>query len=52
MDYAFLAKQKFEQLQNKEEYGKALLLLAQDYNKNGDLANAIKYSKKDIRGLY
>ncbi|MCE9655916.1 tetratricopeptide repeat protein [Clostridium celatum] len=48
MDYAFLAKQKFEQLQNKEEYGKALLLLAQDYNKNGDLANAIKYSKKTL----
>lgn len=48
IDYTFLAKQKFEQVQNREEYGKALLLLSQEYNKKGDLLNAIKYSKKTL----
>lgn len=48
IDYTFLAKQKFEQVQNREEYGKSLLLLSQEYNKNGDLLNAIKYSKKTL----
>ena len=31
-----------------EEYAKALLLLSEDYNKKGDLANAIKYSQKTL----
>lgn len=48
IDYTFLAKQKFEQVQNREEYGKALLLLSQEYNQKGDLLNAIKYSKKTL----
>lgn len=48
IDYTFLAKQKFEQVQHREEYGKALLLLSQEYNKKGDLVNAIKYSKKTL----
>lgn len=48
IDYTFLAKQKFEQVQNREEYGKSLLLLSQEYNKKGDLLNAIKYSKKTL----
>ncbi|WP_196001451.1 helix-turn-helix domain-containing protein [Clostridium sp. 1001271B_151109_B4] len=48
IDYTFLAKQKFEQVQHREEYGKALLLLSQEYNKKGDLINAIKYSKKTL----
>lgn len=48
IDYTFLAKQKFEQVQNREEYGKSLLLLSQEYNKQGDLVNAIKYSKKTL----
>lgn len=46
MDYTFLAKQKFEQVQNREEYGRSLMLLSQEYNKKGDILNAIKYSKK------
>ena len=48
IDYTFLAKQKFEQVQNREEYGKALMLLSKEYNKKGDIANAIKYSKKTL----
>lgn len=48
IDYTFLAKQKFEQVQDREEYGKSLLLLSQEYNKKGDLLNAIKYSKKTL----
>lgn len=48
IDYTFLAKQKFEQVQNKEEYGKSLMLLSKEYNKKGDIANAIKYSKKTL----
>lgn len=48
IDYTFLAKQKFEQVQNREEYGRSLLLLSQEYNKKGDLLNAIKYSQKTL----
>ena len=48
IDYSFLAKQKFEQVNNRKEYAKALLLLSEEYNKKGDLANAIKYSKKTL----
>ena len=48
INYSFLAKQKFEQVHNREEYAKALLLLSEDYNKKGDLANAIKYSQKTL----
>ena len=35
IDYTFLAKQKFEQVQNREEYGRALMLLSKEYNKKG-----------------
>lgn len=48
IDYSFLAKEKFEQVHNKKEYAKALLLLSEEYNKKGDLSNAIKYSKKTL----
>lgn len=48
IDYTFLAKEKFEQVQNREEYGKSLMLLSQEYNKKGDIGNAIKYSKKTL----
>ena len=48
INYSFLAKQKFQQIHNREEYAKALLLLSEDYNKKGDLANAIKYSQKTL----
>lgn len=42
IDYTFLAKQKFEQVQPREEYGKALLLLSQEYNKKGELSKCNK----------
>ncbi|WP_300381345.1 helix-turn-helix transcriptional regulator [Clostridium sp.] len=48
IDYSFLAKSKFEQVHNKEEYAKTLLLISEEYNKKGDLSNAIKYSQKTL----
>lgn len=48
IDYSFLAKNKFEKVQNREEYAKTLLLLSEEYNKKGDLLNAIKYSKRTL----
>ncbi|SHI61509.1 Helix-turn-helix domain-containing protein [Clostridium cavendishii DSM 21758] len=48
MNYSFLAKEKFAKIYNREEYAKTLMLLAEQYNKEGDLENAIKYSKKTL----
>lgn len=48
MNYSFLAKTKFEQINNREEYAKTLLFISEEYNKNGDLTNAIKYSQKTL----
>ncbi|AYD41120.1 helix-turn-helix domain-containing protein [Clostridium fermenticellae] len=48
INYSYLAKEKFRQLNNKDEYAKTLLLLAEDYNKKGDVNNAIKYSEKTL----
>jgi tetratricopeptide (TPR) repeat protein len=48
ISYSFLAKEKFSQIDNKREYAKTLLLLAEEYNKKGDVNNAIKYSKKTL----
>lgn len=48
MNYSFLAKSKFEQVNNREEYAKTLLFISEEYNKNGDLNNAIKYSEKTL----
>lgn len=48
INYSFLAKKKFEQVQNREEYAKTLLLLSEEYNEKGDLVNAIKYSHKTL----
>ena len=48
IDYSFLAKSKFEQVYNKEQYAKTLLLISEEYNKKGDLTNAIKYSQKTL----
>ena len=45
LEYTFLAKQKFEQVQDRREYGKSLISLSKEYNKKGDIANAIKYSR-------
>jgi len=48
INYSFLAKEKFRQLNNKQEYAKTLLLLSREYSEGGDLPNAIKYSKKTL----
>lgn len=48
INYSYLAKEKFRQLDSKDEYAKTLLLLAEEYSKNGDVDNAIKYSKKTL----
>lgn len=49
INYSYLAKEKFGQLNNKKEYAKALLLLTEQYNKKGEIDNAIKYSKKTLK---
>lgn len=48
INYSYLAKEKFIQLNNKEEYAKVLLLLSKEYSEQGDINNAIKYSKKTL----
>jgi Predicted transcriptional regulator with C-terminal CBS domains len=48
INYSFLAKEKFNQLDNKREYAKTLLMLAEELGKKGDLNNAIKYSKRTL----
>ncbi len=47
-EYSLLAREKFEEVYDKEKYAKKLLLLSEQYNKAGDLSNAIKYSKKTL----
>ncbi|OFI00004.1 anaerobic benzoate catabolism transcriptional regulator [Clostridium acetireducens DSM 10703] len=48
IDYSYLAKEKFRQLDSKKEYANSLLLMAEQYSKKGDMDNAIKYSKKTL----
>ena len=48
LQYSYLAKRRFEQIYNDEDYAKNLFCLAEDFNKKGDLSNAIKYSKKTL----
>lgn len=48
LEYAYLAKKRFEQIYNDEDYARNLFCLAEDFNKKGDLSNAIKYSKKTL----
>lgn len=47
--YSYLAKEKFHHIENKEEYAKTLMLLAEEYKTNGDFDNAIKYSKMTLK---
>lgn len=47
--YSYLAKEKFNQINSKNEYANSLLLLAYGYNKKGDIKNAIKYSKITLK---
>lgn len=48
INYSYLAKEKFFEINNNKEYGKSLLLLSKEYIKKQDLNNAIKYSKKSL----
>ena len=48
-EYADLAKEKFDEIYNKEEYAKTLLHISEEYNRKGDLANAMKYSDKTLK---
>lgn len=50
--YAYMAKEKFEQINNKEAYAKSLMKLSEEYIKNGDVTNAIKYSTKTLELFY
>ncbi|WP_294404469.1 helix-turn-helix transcriptional regulator [uncultured Clostridium sp.] len=49
LKYAYLAKEKFEQIYNDNYYAKNLFTLAEDYNKKGDILKALKYSKKTLQ---
>lgn len=46
--YAYLAKDKYDQIRNKDEYANSLLLLSEKYNEKNDLLNATKYAKKSL----
>ena len=46
--YSYLAKEKFRQIEDKADYGKTLMLLAEEHKNKGDLESAIKYSKKTL----
>lgn len=48
LKYAYLAKERFEQIYNDKEYAKNLFRLAEEFNRKGDLVNALKYSKKTL----
>lgn len=48
INYSYLAKEKFFEINNNKEYGKSLLLLSKEYIKKQDINNAIKYSKKSL----
>lgn len=47
-EYAYLAKDKFEQIYNRKDYAKTLLRISEDYSSKGDLLNAIKFSDKTL----
>jgi len=51
INYSFLSKQKFSQLDNKKDYAKSLLLIAEEYSKQGNVDKAIKYSKKTLQAF-
>ena len=46
--YAYLAKEKFEQINNKEAYAKSLMASSEEFIKNGDISSAIKQSSKAL----
>jgi transcriptional regulator with XRE-family HTH domain len=48
MKYSRLSKEKFRQLEEKREYAASLLDISKQFSENGDLNNALKYSKKTL----
>ncbi|WP_102399751.1 helix-turn-helix domain-containing protein [Haloimpatiens massiliensis] len=48
INYTYLAKEKFVQINDKERYAKSMMLLAEEYSKQGELEEAIKYSRKSL----
>lgn len=46
--YSKLSKQKFKQMDEKQEYAAALLGTSRQYGEKGDMNNALKYSKKTL----
>lgn len=48
LKYSYLAKDKFEQIYNDNEYAKNLFYLAEEFSKKGDLINSLKYSRKSL----
>ena len=46
--YAYLAKEKYDKLFNKEEYANSLVLLSEECIKKGDLMNATNYSQRAL----
>ncbi|MDY4077798.1 MAG: helix-turn-helix transcriptional regulator [Clostridium sp.] len=46
--YANLAKDKFNEIQNKKQYASSLISLSDEYNRKDDSVNAIKYSTKAL----
>ncbi len=48
INYSYLAKEKFFEINNNKEYGKSLLLLSKEYINKQDINNAIKYSQKSL----
>ncbi|RXI75005.1 transcriptional regulator [Clostridium tetani] len=48
INYSFLAKEKFKQLDNEKEYGKILIMMAEQYSKSGNITESVKYSQKAL----
>jgi len=48
LKYSYLAKDKFEQIDNDKDYAKNLFYLAEEFSKKGDLINSLKYSQKAL----
>lgn len=49
INYSYLAKKKFEEINNKKEYALTLLLISKEYINKQDIDNAIKYSEKSLK---
>jgi transcriptional regulator with XRE-family HTH domain len=47
-NYSRLSKEKFRQMEEKREYAASLLVVSKQYSENGDLNNALKYSRKTL----